>query len=115
MIVDVRVGSLTFGQWTSVRLDAEKLNAVYISEGLGHGFVALEDDTAIAYICSEGYNPGAERGISPVDPALGLPWPSDIEPILSDKDRDAPTLAEAQAAGLLPVYADCLAYRAKLS
>jgi dTDP-4-dehydrorhamnose 3,5-epimerase len=69
----------------------------------------------MSYICSEGYNPGAEHGISPVDPALGLPWPSDIEPILSDKDRDAPTLAEAEAAGLLPVYADCLAYRAKLS
>jgi dTDP-4-dehydrorhamnose 3,5-epimerase len=115
VIVDVRVGSPTFGQWTAVRLDAEKLNAVYLSEGLGHAFVALADDTAMAYICSEGYNPGGERGISPVDPALGLPWPSDIEPILSDKDRDAPTLAEAEAAGLLPVYADCLAYRAKLS
>ena len=53
----------------------------------------------MSYLCSEGFNPGAEHGITPMDPALGLPWPSDIEPILSDKDRDAPTLAEAKAAG----------------
>jgi dTDP-4-dehydrorhamnose 3,5-epimerase len=114
VIVDIRVGSPTFGQWTSVLLDAEKFNAVYVSEGLGHSFIALAENTAMAYICSEGFNPGAEHGITPMDPALGLPWPSDIEPILSDKDRDAPTLAEAKAAGLLPSYDDCVAYRDKL-
>ncbi|MEV6602570.1 dTDP-4-dehydrorhamnose 3,5-epimerase [Kutzneria sp. NPDC051319] len=114
VIVDIRVGSPTFGQWTSVLLESEKLNAVYVSEGLGHAFIALAENTAMAYICSEGFNPGAEHGITPMDPALGLPWPSDIEPILSDKDRDAPTLAKAKAAGLLPSYDDCVAYRDKL-
>lgn len=114
VIVDIRVGSPTFGQWTAVRLDSEKFNAVYVSEGLGHAFIALTDDTAMSYMCSEGFNPGAEHGITPMDPALGLPWPADIEHILSDKDRDAPTLAEAQASGLLPSYDDCVAYRDKL-
>jgi dTDP-4-dehydrorhamnose 3,5-epimerase len=114
VIVDIRVGSPTFGQWTAVRLDSEKFNAVYVSEGLGHAFIALAENTAMSYICSEGFNPSAEHGITPMDPALGLPWPAEIEPILSDKDRDAPTLAEAQAAGLLPSYADCVAYRDKL-
>jgi dTDP-4-dehydrorhamnose 3,5-epimerase len=114
VIVDVRVGSPTFGQWTAVRLDSEKFNAVYVSEGLGHSFIALTENTAMAYLCSEGFNPGAEHGITPLDPELGLPWPSDIELILSDKDRDAPTLAEANAAGLLPSYHDCVAYQDKL-
>ena len=114
VIVDVRVGSPTFGQWTAVRLDSEKFNAVYVSEGLGHSFIALTENTSMSYLCSEGFNPGAEHGITPLDPALGLPWPSDIEPILSDKDRDAPTLAEAKAAGLLPSYDDCVAYQDKL-
>jgi dTDP-4-dehydrorhamnose 3,5-epimerase len=114
VIVDIRVGSPTFGQWAAVTLDSEKFNAVYVSEGLGHSFIALAENTAMAYICSEGFNPSAEHGITPVDPALGLPWPADIEPILSDKDREAPTLAEAQAAGLLPSYDDCVAYRDKL-
>jgi dTDP-4-dehydrorhamnose 3,5-epimerase len=114
VIVDIRVGSPTFGQWTAVRLDSEKFNAVYVSEGLGHAFIALAENTAMSYICSEGFNPSAEHGITPMDPALGLPWPAEVEPILSDKDRDAPTLAEAQAAGLLPSYADCVAYRDKL-
>ncbi|GAA3436206.1 dTDP-4-dehydrorhamnose 3,5-epimerase family protein [Kutzneria kofuensis] len=114
VIVDIRVGSPTFGQWTSVVLDSEKFNALYVSEGLGHSFIALADNTAMSYFCSEPFNPSAEHGITPMDPALGLPWPSDIEPILSDKDRDAPTLAEAEAAGLLPSYSDCVAYRDKL-
>lgn len=114
VIVDIRVGSPTFGRWTAVTLDSDKFNAVYVSEGLGHSFIALTENTAMSYICSEGFNPGAERGITPVDPALGLPWPSDIEPILSDKDLNAPTLAEAEAAGLLPSYDDCVAYQDKL-
>lgn len=110
VVVDIRVGSPTFGQWDAVRLDSHECRGLYVSEGLGHSFVALEDDTVMTYLCSEGYNPGAEHGINPLDPALGLPWPADLEQLLSDKDRDAPTLAEAEAAGTLPRYEDCLAY-----
>jgi 5-epimerase len=114
VVVDLRVGSPTFGAWDAVRLDAREYRAVYLAEGLGHGFAALEDDTAMAYLCSEPYNPSGEHGITPLDPALDLPWPADIEPILSDKDRDAPTLAEAREQGLLPAYDDCVAYYDKL-
>jgi dTDP-4-dehydrorhamnose 3,5-epimerase len=87
---------------------------MYLAEGLGHGFVALEDDTVMSYFCSEPYNPAGEHGITPLDPALDLPWPADIEPVLSAKDREAPTLAEAREQGLLPVYADCVTYYDKL-
>ncbi|GAA5127182.1 dTDP-4-dehydrorhamnose 3,5-epimerase [Haloechinothrix salitolerans] len=108
-VVDVRVGSPTFGRWDSVRLDADSFRAVYIAEGLGHAFVALSEDTAIGYLCSTGYNPGAEHGINPLDEALALPWPTELDPILSDRDEAAPTLAEAAEAGILPDYKDCLA------
>ena len=109
IVVDVRAGSPTFGVWDVVRLDPVDFRAVYVPEGLGHAFVALEDDTVLSYLCSTPYNPPAEHGVSPVDPALDLPWPTDLDLLLSPKDRAAPTLAEAEAAGLLPVYPDCLA------
>ncbi|SDH55985.1 dTDP-4-dehydrorhamnose 3,5-epimerase [Actinokineospora alba] len=112
-VVDVRVGSPTYGAWDAVRLDTVDFRAVYVPEGVAHGFVALEDDTVLSYLCSTGYNPGSERGIHPLDPDLALPWSVD-EPILSEKDAAAPTLAEAAAAGLLPTYDACLARYADL-
>jgi epimerase EvaD len=114
VVVDLRVGSPTFGRWDAVRLDATGLKAIYLAEGLGHGFVALEDDTAMSYLCSEGYHPAGEHGISPLDPALNLPWPAELELIVSEKDTKAPTLAEAERQGLLPRYGDCTAYYEKL-
>ncbi|HEY4018232.1 MAG TPA: dTDP-4-dehydrorhamnose 3,5-epimerase [Pseudonocardiaceae bacterium] len=113
-IIDVRVGSPTFGQWDSVELDDTTLNAVYLPEGLGHAFVALAEDTVMTYLCTTGYNPGGEHGIDPLDSDLALPWPTDLEPILSDKDAAAPSLAEAQRIDLLPRYADCLSYYQQL-
>jgi dTDP-4-dehydrorhamnose 3,5-epimerase len=109
VVIDLRVGSPTFGTWDAVHLDPVDFRAVYLSEGLGHAFVALEDDTVISYLCSTSYNPAAEHGISPLDPALGLPWPTDVELLLSPKDEAAPTLADAASSGLLPSYDDCLA------
>ncbi len=110
VIIDIRVGSPTFGQWDAVRLDSIDHRAVYISEGLGHAFMALEDDTSVTYLCSTGYNPGREFGTNPLDACLGLPWPAEIEPLVSDKDRAAPTMAQAAAAGQLPRYDECLAF-----
>ena len=102
VIVDIRVGSPTFGQWTSVLLDDRDRRAVYLSEGLGHGFCSLEDGSTVVYLCSEGYNPTGEHEVHPLDPAIGIEWPLDgVEPELSAKDAAAPTLAEAAAAGLL--------------
>jgi epimerase EvaD len=114
VIVDLRVGSPTFGRWDSVRLDSVEFRAVYLAEGLGHAFVALEDDTVMSYLCSTGYNPGAEHGVNPLDPELDLPWPADLEPVLSEKDTAAPSLAVARQEGLLPSYAECTAYYRKL-
>lgn len=104
IVVDLRVGSPTFGQWDAVRCDDTDYRAVYLSEGLGHAFVALEDDTVMSYLCSTPYNPSAEHTVNPLDPELDLPWPTDIPALLSDRDRAAPTLAEALAANLLPTY-----------
>ncbi len=110
-VIDIRVGSPTFGQWDSVRLDIETHKAVYISEGLGHCFVALTDDAAVTYLVSDVYNPGAEHGITPLDPELGLVFPEEAgEALLSPKDLEAPTLAEAAAAGLLPTWSDMRAF-----
>jgi dTDP-4-dehydrorhamnose 3,5-epimerase len=105
--IDVRMGSPTFGRWCSVLLDTTAYRCVYLAEGVGHAFLALSDDTVMAYLCSTGYAPSAERTVNPLDPALGLPWPADVEPILSAKDRAAPTLAEAAAAGILPHWSAC--------
>ena len=67
----------------------------------------------MAYLCSTPYNPGAEHGVSPLDPALGLPWPSELEPVLSEKDAAAPTLAQARDGGLLPDHRTCTAWYAQ--
>jgi len=110
VVVDIRVGSPTFGVCDAVQLDDEDRRGVYLSEGLGHAFMALTDDANVTYLCSEPYNPTGEHGIHPLDPALDLAWPADIEPLLSDKDAGAPTLAEAEQQGLLPSYDVCLAF-----
>lgn len=109
VVVDVRVGSPTFGRWEAVRLDSSEYRALYIAEGLGHAFVSLSEETIMVYHCSTEYNPTAEHGINPLDSELGLPWHElDGEPVLSTKDREAPTLTEAADAGLLPDYESCL-------
>ncbi|MEU8379656.1 dTDP-4-dehydrorhamnose 3,5-epimerase [Streptosporangium sp. NPDC048865] len=114
VVVDIRVGSPTFGRWESVILDDEDHRAVYISEGLGHAFMALTDDAVVVYLCSEGYAPEREHGIDPLDPELGIEWPSGVTPLLSDKDAAAPTLAEARRQGLLPAYEECSRFYAGL-
>ena len=108
VVVDLRVGSPTFGESDAVRLDEVDRRGVYLSEGLGHAFLALSDEADVTYLCSEPYNPGHEHGVSPLDPALALPWPADVEPRLSERDARAPSVADAAAAGLLPTYAACL-------
>lgn len=114
IVVDIRVGSPTFGAWDAALLDPHEFRAVYIPEGVAHAFVALEDDTVISYLCSTSYNPAAEHGVHPLDPALGLPWPDNIDPVLSNKDANAPTLAEARDAGMLPDYTECVRYYERL-
>ncbi|MEV1053709.1 dTDP-4-dehydrorhamnose 3,5-epimerase [Streptomyces sp. NPDC049887] len=111
VVVDIRTGSPTFGQWEAVRLDDREHRAVYLSEGLGHAFMALEDGATVVYLCSEGYAPHREHGVHPLDPDLAVEWPRDLTPELSEKDAAAPSLAEAGRCGILPSYAECVAYR----
>jgi dTDP-4-dehydrorhamnose 3,5-epimerase len=113
IVVDIRVGSPTFGSWDAIELDDTTRNALYIAEGLGHAFCALTDSVTIGYLCSEPFAPSREHGIHPLDPDLALPWPSDGR-LLSPKDAAAPTLAEALADGLLPQYEACQGYLAEL-
>lgn len=112
-IVDLRVGSPTFGRWESVTLDAVEKKAVYLSEGLGHGFRALTDDTSIHYLCSTPYNPQREYVVHPLDPQLNIDW-GVTDPVLSARDRNAPSLANVKADGRLPHYRECVEYRASL-
>ncbi|WP_327049307.1 dTDP-4-dehydrorhamnose 3,5-epimerase [Microbispora sp. NBC_01189] len=114
VVVDLRTGSPTFGRWEAVELDDVTRKGVYLAEGLGHAFMATSEQATVVYLCSEPYAPGREHGVHPLDPELGIAWPAGLEPILSPKDAAAPTLPEAMAAGLLPVYDECLAYYDKL-
>ncbi|WP_163511482.1 dTDP-4-dehydrorhamnose 3,5-epimerase family protein [Fodinicola acaciae] len=103
VVVDVRVGSPTFGQWSTVRLDDEDRCAVYLSEGLGHAFCALTENATVMYLCSQTYAPRQEHTINPLDPKLAIGWPTP-HPILSERDAAAQSLSEAAAAGVLPDF-----------
>ncbi len=101
VIVDIRTSSPTFGTWDAVRLDDVDRRAVYISSGLGHGFMALSDDATLTYLCGREYDPAAEMAISPFDPMLGILWP--MKPTsLSERDEAALSLTVARDAGRLP-------------
>lgn len=107
IVVDIRVGSPTFGECDAVELSAESRTGLYIPEGFGHAFCALSDSATVGYLCSEGYSPQREHGIHPLDPDLALPWPATASPVLSPKDAAAPTLSQARESGLLPDFDTC--------
>lgn len=94
--VDIRRSSPTFGRWAGVVLSAERWNQLYVPEGFAHGFVTLEDDTEVTYKVSAPYSPEHDRSIRFDDPAIGIEWPLDGEPVLSDKDAAAPLLADVE-------------------
>ena len=102
VVVDIRVGSPTFGQWDCVELDAESRRALFISEGLGHAFCALSESATVGYMCSEPYAPAREHGIHPLDSTLDIQWPEEIPHQLSPKDSSAPSLEDALKWDLLP-------------
>lgn len=106
-VVDIRVGSPTFGRWDSVRLDTINHRAIYLREGLGHAFVALTDAATVSYLVSDTFRPDREHGIDPLDPSIGLEFPEEAgELFLSPKDAKAPSLEEAESRGLLPRWDD---------
>jgi dTDP-4-dehydrorhamnose 3,5-epimerase len=114
VVVDIRVGSPTFGAHDAVLLDSERPRAVYLSEGVGHAFLSLAPESSVAYLVSSPYAPEREFAVDPMDPDLALPWPDDLEFELSAKDRTAPSLAESRERGLLPTMEQCATRYAEL-
>ncbi|SEB30797.1 dTDP-4-dehydrorhamnose 3,5-epimerase [Streptomyces misionensis] len=113
VVVDIRPGSPTYLRHTATRLSAANGVAVFAAEGLGHAFLALTDDACVNYLCSTTFVPGTQLDLDALDPELGLPWQRESELggfdlLRSPKDRAAPTVAEAERAGLLTSYEDCL-------
>jgi dTDP-4-dehydrorhamnose 3,5-epimerase len=97
--VDIRVGSPTFGKWTSVLLSAEKQNQIFIPAGFAHGFLARTETVQFLYKCSEFYNPSDERGISWNDPGLAIAW-GVSNPLISEKDTKYSALSEVSPENL---------------
>jgi dTDP-4-dehydrorhamnose 3,5-epimerase len=99
--VDVRRGSPSFGRWAGVVLSADNFRQCYVPPGFAHGFAVLSNAAQVEYKCSDHYDPACEIGIAWDDPAIGIRWPV-AQPLMSDRDRGHPTLADQS--GLLPVY-----------
>jgi dTDP-4-dehydrorhamnose 3,5-epimerase len=115
-VIDLRVGSPTFGSWDSVVIDDVDRRSVYLSEGLGHAIVSLADDSTVSYLVSETFNPQRELGIAVDDPDIDLRFPGDIgDLLLSPKDTSAPRLSEALASGALPTWRESVDYVDSLS
>jgi dTDP-4-dehydrorhamnose 3,5-epimerase len=113
VVVDIRVGSPTFGRWDSVLLDDVDRRSIYVSEGLAHGFLALQDDSTVTYMCSAPYDPRREHTINALDPAIGIAWPR-TDVTLSERDAGAPSLGEVRTAGLLPSWDEAQTFVAGL-
>lgn len=105
VIVDIRLNSPTFGKWIEVELKADSGKAIFISEGLGHGFLAMEEGTCVAYLVSTPFSPSFEFEINPLDPQIAINWGMDFEDLkISPKDRDAPSLSTRESEGKLPYF-----------
>jgi dTDP-4-dehydrorhamnose 3,5-epimerase len=104
VIVDVRVGSPTFGGVEVVHLRAEDGKSVFLPVGVAHGFCVTSDHAALAYLLSSPFNAALELEIHPFDPEVKVPWSVDAEPTLSAKDAAAPSLSERRVANQLPSF-----------
>jgi dTDP-4-dehydrorhamnose 3,5-epimerase len=108
-LIDLRVGSATFGEWEAIELDTVTRSAVFIPEGVGHAFVVEGASATVAYLTTDVYKPEADRTISLLDPAIGLPITPTVR--LSPKDAAAPLLADAD---FLPTFQQCVDWYAKV-
>ena len=102
-VIDLREGSPTFGQWDHATLTAGERNAIVLDVGLGHAFLALEDNTTVTYLVTDHYKPHSEHAINPLDQVIALEFAlRDSELLLSDKDKAAESFSEARARNALP-------------
>ncbi len=102
VIVDVRVGSPTYGAVEVVHLAEDLGVSVWLPAGVAHGFCVTSEHAALTYLLSSAFNASVELEINPFDPAIAVPWPLDGEPIMSAKDAGAPSLRERADASQLP-------------
>jgi dTDP-4-dehydrorhamnose 3,5-epimerase len=105
-VIDIRIGSDTFGQHDFVDLSGDNPQAIFIEEGLAHAFVALSDDAIVAYLVSAPYNPEREKAINPLDKDLNIDWVVP-EILISEKDKAAPSLKDAENLNILPTISEC--------
>jgi dTDP-4-dehydrorhamnose 3,5-epimerase len=96
VVVDIRKGSPTFGEWETFTLNDENLHLLYAPVGFAHGFCVTSDVADVVYKCSAYYDESIERGIAYNDPDVGIEWP-DIELIASDRDANAPLLKDVES------------------
>jgi dTDP-4-dehydrorhamnose 3,5-epimerase len=96
VVVDLRVGSATFGQWQANDLDDVRHHQLYVPIGFAHGFVVTSEIADVVYKCSAYYDGSVERSLAWDDPDIGIDWGVD-DPLVSDRDRTAPRLAEIRA------------------
>jgi dTDP-4-dehydrorhamnose 3,5-epimerase len=94
--VDIRKNSPTFGKWFGIELSAENKKQLLVPKGFAHAFITLTDNVEVQYKVDELYSPKNDRGIIWNDPEIGIEWPIDITPILSEKDQKAPLLKDAE-------------------
>ena len=97
VVVDVRKGSQSYGNWKGYELSSKKGNQLFIPTGFAHGFVTLSKNSEIIYKCSNYYAPEMEYSINWNDPNIGIQWPLKTNPILSEKDRNAPLLKNIES------------------
>ena len=98
--VDLREGSPTYGEWEAVELSDTNMRQFFVPVGFAHGFLVLSDEADFTYRCSNYYDPATEAGILWNDPEIGIEWPTDLDILVSDRDKEAPTLSEIR--GTIP-------------
>ena len=96
VLVDLRRGSPTFGEWEAFELNDDNLHQLYAPDGFGHGFCVLSEEADTIYKCTTYYDPATEAGIAYDDPAVGIEWPDDIELLPSERDSSAPRLEDVK-------------------
>ena len=96
VLIDIRKGSPTFGEWEAFTLNDENLHHLYCPDGFAHGFCVTSEVADVVYKCSAYYDPKAESGIAYNDPDVGIEWP-DVELIPSDRDASAPLLKDVES------------------
>jgi dTDP-4-dehydrorhamnose 3,5-epimerase len=94
VVVDLRRSSPTFGRWEGFVLDDSSMRQLYVPIGFAHGFCVTSEIADVVYKCSSYYDAATEAGIAWDDPAIGIAWPIGVEPIVSERDTNAPRLAD---------------------